>query len=130
MSKIVVPELDVCHKFVNNVRRNISDKFFNFYEITHWVGDEEFTIFISYDPVLFDIDALIVYIVESAKNSDLVTYHWKVHKPLIHKRDNLKLKDNDFEKEVVISFQLYKNCPAFGFYTENTVKLFQEKTGL
>ena len=42
MSNIAVPELNVVHKFVNNVRRNISDKFFNFYEIIHYVADDEF----------------------------------------------------------------------------------------
>ena len=43
MSKIVVSEFDVCHKFRDNVRRNISNNFLNFYEITQWVGDEEVT---------------------------------------------------------------------------------------
>ena len=43
MSKIVVSEFDVCHKFLDNARRNISNNFLNFYEITQWVDDEEVT---------------------------------------------------------------------------------------
>ena len=42
MSNIAVPEFDVVCNFVNNVRRNISDKFFNFCEIIHYVADDEF----------------------------------------------------------------------------------------
>lgn len=60
MSEIIFPEFGICHQFVNEIRRNISNKFFDFYSLTHNVADEVFNIFIAYDPALFDIDALIL----------------------------------------------------------------------
>lgn len=54
--KIVVPESNICHQFVNKIRRNISSNFFDFYGLTNPVFDEEFNIFIAYNP------SLIVYI--------------------------------------------------------------------
>ena len=96
--KIVVPEFDICRQFVNQMKRNISSKFFDFYSLTNHVSDEKFNIYIAYNPDLFDIDALVVCITEAAKSSDLLRYHWKVHRPLVHKRDNLKFTDDDFTK--------------------------------
>ena len=51
---------------------------------------------VTYNPTLFDIDALIVYATEVAKSSDLFRYHWKFYRPLVHERDNLKFTDDDF----------------------------------
>ena len=104
--KIAVPEFGICHQFVNQMRRNISSKFFDFYSLAHHVSDEEFNIFIAYNPALFDTDALIVHITVATKSSDLFRYHWKVHRSPVHKRDNLKFTDDDFTKEVVISFSV------------------------
>ena len=92
--KIVVPEFDICHQFVKQMKRNIS----NFYRLTNHVSDEKFNIYIAYNAALFDIDDLIVYITEAAKSIDLLRYQWKVHRPLVHKRDNLKFTDDDFTK--------------------------------
>ena len=57
--KIVVPEFGICHQFLNQIRRNISGIFFDFYSLTYHVSDEEFNIFIAYNLALLDIDALI-----------------------------------------------------------------------
>ena len=103
--KIVVPEFGICHQFVNQIRRNISGIFFYFYSLTY-VSDEEFNIFIAYNLALLDIDALIFFITEAAKSSDLFRYHWKVNRLFVHKRANLKFTDDDFTKEVVISFSV------------------------
>ena len=62
LEKIVVPEFGICHQFINQIRRNTFSKFFDFYSLTHNVSDEELNIFIAYNPALFDIDTLIVYI--------------------------------------------------------------------
>ena len=64
-------EFYICHKFVGQIRRNISTKYFDFYSLTHHIIDEGCVIFIAYNPILFDIDVLIVYIAESAKSSDV-----------------------------------------------------------
>ena len=101
-----MPEFGIFHQFVNQIRRIISSKLFNIYSLTHHVSEEEFNIFIAYNPALCDIDALIVYITEATKCSDLFRYHWKVHRLLVHKRDNLKFTDDNFTKEVVISFSV------------------------
>ena len=45
--KIVVPEFGICQQFVNQIIRNTSSKFFDFYSLTHHVSDKEFNIFIA-----------------------------------------------------------------------------------
>ena len=61
---------------------------------------------VAYNPTLFDIDALIVYATEAAKSSDLFRYHWKFYRLLVHERDNVKFTDDNFIKEVIISFSV------------------------
>ena len=56
-----------CHNFVNQIRRSISTKFFDFYSLKHHIAKEQFAIFITYNPVLLHIDVLIVHITESLK---------------------------------------------------------------
>ena len=107
MSKIILPEFDICHKFVNDTRRrSINSKYFDFYSLAHYVSDYEFNIFISYNPPLFDIDALVFEICKKAKESDLSTYGWKAHRLLVDRRNNFKFTLDDFEKKVVISFSV------------------------
>ena len=74
MSKIILSEFDICHKFVNDTRRSINSKYFDFYSLTHYVSDCKFNIFISYNSPLFDIDALAFKICKKVKESDLNTY--------------------------------------------------------
>ena len=75
MSKIILPEFDICQKFVNDTRRRINSEYFDFYSLKHYVSDCELSIFISYyNPPLFDIDALVFEICKKAKESDLSTY--------------------------------------------------------
>ena len=51
--------------------------------MTHNVLDTDFTIFIEYNAWLFNIDNMIMYIQDSPCKSDLQTYHWKAHRPII-----------------------------------------------
>ena len=106
MSRIIVPEFDICHKFVNDIRRSINSKYFDFYSLTHYVSDCEFNIFISHNPSLFGIDALVFEICKKAKEGDLSTYGWKTHRPLVERRNNFKFPPDNFEKEVFISFSV------------------------
>ena len=103
MSKLILPEFDIYHKFVNDTRRSINSKYFDFYSLTNYVSDYEFNIFISYNPPLFDIDPLVFEICKKAKESDFSTYGWKAHRPLVERRNNFKFTPDDFEKKVVIS---------------------------
>ena len=82
MSKIILPEFDVCHNFVNEIRCVFSQQFGKF-SMTHNVLDTDFTIFIEYNAWLFNIDNIIMYIQDSPCKSDLQTYHWKAHRPII-----------------------------------------------
>ena len=54
MSKIIVEEFDVCHKFISGCVQYIlplnKRKFVN---LTHEVGSEDFVIFVSYDKKTF-----------------------------------------------------------------------------
>ena len=76
MSKRIVPEFDVCHKFVNEIRYVFSQQVGKF-AMTHNVSDVDFTIFIEYNLWMFDIDSMIAYIQDAAIKSNLSTYHWK-----------------------------------------------------
>ena len=108
MSKIIAPALDICHKFVNDIRRSINSKYFDFYSLTHYVSNCEFSIFISYIPSLFDIDALGFEIYKKAKESDLSTYGWKAHRPLVERRKiTLNLHLTTLKKEFLFLFQLF-----------------------
>ena len=49
MSKIVVEEFDVCHKFIEEIKYLLPLKEKNYVEITHVVSCLDFVIFISYD---------------------------------------------------------------------------------
>ena len=105
MSKIIIPEFDICHKFVNEIRHVFSTQFGKF-AMTHNVSDTDFTIFIEYSPGLFDIDSITTYIQDAAIKSDLSTYNWNVHRPMIYKMDAQQFSDNDFKKEVVSNFSV------------------------
>ena len=97
--KLVVLDFDICHQFVNKIRRNISSKFFDFYGLTNLVFDEEFNIFIAYNP------SLIVYINKEQKTLILLSTVGRFIGHLLIK-ENLKFTDDVFTKEVVISFSV------------------------
>ena len=46
MSKIIVPEFDLCQKSVNEIKRVFSQQFGKF-SLTHNVSSTEFTIFVE-----------------------------------------------------------------------------------
>ena len=73
MSKIIIPEFDICHKFVNEIR-NVFSKQFGKFTMTHNVSDTDFKIFIENIPGFFDIDSIITNIQDAAIQSDLSTY--------------------------------------------------------
>ena len=73
MSKIIIPDFDICHKFVNEIR-HVFFKQFGKFTMTHNVSDTDFTIFIEYNPGLFDIDSIITNIQDAAIQSDLSTH--------------------------------------------------------
>ena len=74
MTKIILPEFDICHKFVNDARGSINGKYFDFYSLTHYASDCKFNIFISCNPLLFKIDALNSEICKKGKESDLFQF--------------------------------------------------------
>ena len=104
MSKIVIPEFDVCHKFSEKIRREIPIEQREKCDFTHNVSGKEFSIFIAFASGCFDIDALILKITEEAKKSDLSSFEWKTHRPILHRSKYMKLSSDDFEHEVVITF--------------------------
>ena len=69
MSKIVIPEFDVCHKFSEKIKREIPIEQRNICDFTHNVSSKEFSIFIGFTSGCFDIDALILRIIEKAKKN-------------------------------------------------------------
>lgn len=105
MSKIIVPEIDLCQKSVNDIKRVFSQQFGKF-SMTHNVSSTDFTIFVEENPGLADIDNMIMYIQDSENKSDLHTHHWKSHRPMIYKRDAQQFSDNDSKKEVVVNFSV------------------------
>ena len=61
-----------------------------FVEISHVIGCNEFTIFVSYDKKNFggEIKQLISHIIQKAKQSALYQYHWKVHRHIVEETKN------------------------------------------
>ena len=99
MSKIIVEEFNVCHKFYNKIQLDCLKKFDHF-SITHYVADNDFSIFVEFEPC-FNIKEIIKYIKKAAAESDLYSYHWKVHRPLVDTRET---SFADRKKENCISF--------------------------
>ena len=99
MSKIVIPEFDVCHKFSEKIKREIPIEQRNICDFTHNVSSKEFSIFIGFTSGCFDTDALMLKITEGDKKSDLSSFGWETHRPFLH-----RLSPKDFEHEVVITF--------------------------
>lgn len=90
MDKIVIEDFDACHKFVDEVVQYILPlKKRKFVEISHVVGRNDFTIFVSYDKYHFDheIRQFISGIVQKARKSDLGCY-WKVSQPIFEETKN------------------------------------------
>ena len=81
MSKIVVEEFDVCHKFMNEeIKYFVPVKKRKYVEISHVVGCSDFGIFVSYDKNNFGGKIKIFSkIIKEARKSDLARYRWKVH---------------------------------------------------
>ena len=69
MSKIVIPEFDVCHKFSEKIKTEIPIEQRDIRDFTHNVSSKEFSIFIGFTSGCFDIDALILRIIEKAKKN-------------------------------------------------------------
>lgn len=103
MSKMFVLELDVCHKFVEEIKFDISFDQRSKWTTTQHVGCSEFNIFIGFTSGHFDIDILISKITEE-KKSDLCQHWGKLHRPLVQRGKYMKLSPNDFGHEVVITF--------------------------
>ena len=78
--------------------------------MTHCVTDNDFSIFIEFEPG-FNIKEMISYIKKAAVESDLYSYHWKVHRPLVDTREAFF---QTVKKKLVFLFQLYiKNVCLF-----------------
>ena len=108
MSKIVIPEFDACHKFSEKIRREIPIEQREKCNFTHNVSYKEFSVFIGFTSVCFDIDVLLLKITEEAKKSDLSSLRWKTHRPILHRSKYMKLSPDDFEHEVVLTFVVNK----------------------
>ena len=86
MSKIIVEEFDVCHKFMESCVQHILP--FNereFVSLTHLVSCDEFIIFLSYDKEKFGnkTQQFVQDMIKETQKSDLYKYNWKVHQPLV-----------------------------------------------
>ena len=86
------------------MRLDVFSQQFGKFAMAHNVSDIDIKIFIEYNLGTFDIDSMIVYIQDAAIKSDLSTYHWRVHRPLIYKGDAQQVLGNDFKKEVATDF--------------------------
>ena len=107
MSKIIVPEFDICHKFVNDIRRSINSKYFDFSSLTHYVSDCEFNIFISCNLSLFDIAALVFEICKRSKKVTLVPMLGKLTGPRLKEEITLNLHLTTLKNRLLFPFQLF-----------------------
>ena len=99
--------VDICHKFVNDVRRSINNKYFDFHSLTHYVSDCEFNIFISYNPSLFYFDALVFEICKKPKKVILPPMAGKLTDPWLKGEINLNLHLTTLKKRLLFLFQLF-----------------------
>ena len=105
MSKIVVEEFDVCHKFVSEaVEFILPIEQRRFVLVEHNVSCEDFIIFVGYDTSLFEhkIHKLVSNIIKEARKSCLHKY-WDVDCASVEEVENLP--HEYFLHSVVISFK-------------------------
>ena len=91
MSKIIVEEFDVCHNFMSVcVQYILLANHRKFVHLTHLVGSDSFTIFVSYDKENFGdrIQQFFQEIIHEAQKNDLYRYNWKVHRSLVEETVN------------------------------------------
>ena len=75
------------------------------FSFTQNVSSGSFTIFLGYfKENNFDIDVFVEKVINLAKKSDLRSYDWKFHRPLVNKGKYTKFSGNDLDSEVSITF--------------------------
>ena len=112
MSKIVVEEFDVCHRFMSDVVEfilPIEQRIFVLVEYN--VSSEDFIYFVGYDKALFvgydealfehKINDFVRDIIKETKKSELYR-SWAVDRPLVEEVENLP--HEYFPHSIVISF--------------------------
>ena len=105
MSKIVVEEFDVCHKFVSEVVEFILPiEQRRFVLVEHNVSCEDFIIFVGYDKSLFEhkVHEFVGEIIKEAGKSCLRKY-WDVDCAILDEAENFL--HEYFPYSVVISFK-------------------------
>ena len=104
MSKIVVEEFDVCHKFVSEVVEFILPIEQRRFVLVEHVSCENFIIFVGYGKSLFEhkIHEFVSDIVKEASKSCLQKY-WDVDFALVEEVENLPREY--FPHSIVISFK-------------------------
>ena len=104
MSKIVVEEFDVCHKFVSEVVEFILPIEQRRFVLVEHVSCENFIIFVRYDKSLFEhkIHEFVSDIVKEASKNCLQKY-WDVDFALVEEVEHLPREY--FPHSIVISFK-------------------------
>ena len=105
MSKIVVEEFDVCHKFVSEVVNFILPfEQRRFVLVEHNLSCEDLLIFVGYDKSLFEhkINEFVSEIIKEARKSCLQKY-WDVNCVLVEVVENLP--HEYFPHSIAISFK-------------------------
>lgn len=70
----------------------------------HNVSWGSFTIFLGYFQVNnFDIDVFVEKIINLAKESNLCSHGWKIHRPLVNKSKYIKFSEDDLHSEDFIT---------------------------
>ena len=78
------------------------------FSFTQNVSSGSFTIFLGYfKENNFDIDVFVEKVINLAKKSDLRSYDWKFHRPLVNKGKYTKFSGNDLDSEVSITFTVF-----------------------
>ena len=78
MSKIVIPEFVVCHKFSGNIIRGILIEQREKCDFTHNVSSKELSIFIGFTSSCFNIDALILKITKKRQKATFLVSSGKL----------------------------------------------------
>ena len=104
MSKIVIEEFEVCHKFIFKVVEFILPIRQKLLVQVEHVSCEDFVIFIRYDKHKFQhkIDEFVKHIIKEAQKSELYRYGCKVHRPLVKERK--AMPHDNFSHSIAINF--------------------------
>ena len=116
MSKIVIPEFVVCHKFSGNIRGILIEQREKC-DFTHNVSSKELSIFIGFTSSCFNIDALILKITKKRQKKRPFQFRVENSSTYFTQVKIYEVLPDDFEHEVAITFAINQQKKMVCFWS-------------